>query len=257
MNLPENRFLSAIRAGKPQIGLWVGLTSPIAADAVAGAGFDWVVIDMEHAPNELGTVIPQLQVFAGYPETTALVRPDWNDSVKVKRLLDGGARGLVFPMVQTVDEARAAVAACRYPPRGIRGVGGTTRGNRYGRITDYFERVEDETAIIVQVETRAALAQAEEIAAVDGVDGVFFGPADIGADLGHLGQPMHEEVWKTILPVAHRLAEKGVPTGTLVSDPAFARRLIDDEGFKFVACGVDTGLLARAADNLARTMKGA
>jgi len=255
MKLPTNPFLAAIRAGQPQVGLWLSLSSPFAAEAVAGAGFDWVMLDMEHAPNELASVLGQLQVFAAYG-TTALVRPDWNDPVKVKRLLDIGAPGLLFPMVQSAAEAGAAVAACRYPPRGIRGVSGTTRANRFGRITDYFARVEQETAVLVQVETRAALAVAGEIGGTEGVDGVFFGPSDIAADLGLLGQPMHEAVWAQILPAARALMAQGVAVGTLVFDVTFARRLTDEEGFTFVACGVDTSILARGADALLRGMKG-
>ena len=253
MKLPSNPFLAAIRGGQPQIGLWVSLSNAFAAEAVAGAGFDWALIDMEHSPNDLTTVMGQLQVFAAYG-TTPIVRPDWNDAVKVKRLLDIGAPGLLFPMVQTPDEAARAVAACHYPPKGIRGVSGTTRANHFGRITDYFARVGEETAVLLQIETRAALARADEIAKVAGVDGVFFGPADIAADMGLLGQPMHTQVWEAILPVARALIARGVPVGTLVLDPARARALLG-EGFGFVACGVDTSILARGADSLLKTMK--
>lgn len=253
MKLATNPFLAALRARKPQIGLWISLASPFAAEVVAGAGFDWALIDMEHAPNDLTSVMNQLQVFAGY-ETAPLVRPDWNDAVLVKRLLDIGAQGLLFPMVQSPAEAARAVAATRYPPQGMRGVSGTTRANKFGRVTDYFARVSDETAVLVQVETRAAVAQAVEIATVDGVDGVFFGPADIAADMGLLGQPMHPAVWELILPVARALIAKGVPVGTLVLDPVRARALLD-QGFGFVACGADTSLLARGADALLKSMK--
>ncbi len=253
MTLPRNDFLAAIRAGRPQIGIWVSLASNFAAEVVAGAGFDWALIDMEHSPGELTQVLGQLQAFAPFP-TTALVRPDWNDAIKVKRLLDMGARGLLFPMVQSVDEARAAVAAMRYPPRGVRGVSVSTRANGFGRIPDYFSRVEAETATLVQLETRAAIALADQIGAVEGIDGVFFGPADIAADLGHMGQPLHSDVWALVLPAAQRLIAAGVPVGTLVSDPDFARQLIT-EGFTFVACGSDLGVLARGADNLLKTMK--
>jgi 4-hydroxy-2-oxoheptanedioate aldolase len=254
MKLPQNPFLAAIRAGKPQIGIWISLCSPFAAEAVAGAGFDWALIDMEHSPNDLTMVMGQLQVFAAY-ETTALVRPEWNDPVLVKRVLDIGAPGLVFPMVQSVEEATKAVASTRYPPRGIRGVSGTTRANKFGRVTDYFARIEDETAILLQVETRAAVALADQIGAVEGVDGVFFGPADISADIGLLGQVMHTDVWALIMPVARKLIAAGIPVGTLVTEATFARKLLD-EGFTFVACGTDAGLLARGADNLLKTMKG-
>ncbi len=253
MKVSPNRFLKAIRDGKQQIGLWVALANPVSAEVIAGAGYDWVVIDMEHSPNDLRSVMAQLQVFAAC-DTTALVRPDWNDAVLVKRLLDVGAEGLVFPMVQTPDEAARAVAATRYPPRGIRGVGGTTRATQYGRVSDYFTRIEQEICVIAQVETRAALALAVDIGAVDGVDGVFFGPADIAADLGLLGQPMHPAVWDAIRPAAGKLMAAGVPVGTLVFDPVFARQLLA-EGFSFVACGTDASLLARAADALLKTMR--
>jgi 4-hydroxy-2-oxoheptanedioate aldolase len=253
MKIKQNPFLTAIRTGKPQIGIWVSLCNSYSAEVIAGAGFDWAVIDMEHAPNDLTTVLGQLQAFAG-SKTTALVRPDWNDPVLVKRLLDMGPQGLLFPMVQSSEEAKAAVAASRYPPRGIRGVAGTTRANQFGRIGDYFDRIEDETALLMQVETQAALAKAADIGAMDGVDGVFFGPSDIAADMGYLGQPMTPGVWDLILPVAKSLIAQGVPVGTLVSDADFARRLIDD-GFSFVACGTDAGLLARGADALLVGMK--
>lgn len=254
MNLPTNPFLKAIRSGESQIGLWVTLSSPFAAEIVAGSGYDWALIDMEHSPNDLTSVMSQLQVFAAY-DTTPVVRPEWNDPVLVKRLLDAGAPGLLFPMVQNTDEAEAAVRSTRYPPRGIRGVSGSTRANRFGRITDYFSRIEDETAVLIQVETQAAVARSADIGALDGVDGVFFGPADIAADVGLLGKPLVDAVWDLIRPAAKRLMDMGVPVGTLVTDADFAKRLVD-EGFSFVACGTDAGLLSRGADGLARMMRG-
>ncbi len=254
MTLASNPFLAAIKAGRPQIGIWISLCSPFAAEVVAGAGYDWALIDMEHAPNDMASVLAQLQVFESYP-TTALVRPDWNDAVKVKQLLDLGARGLLFPMVQSVAEAERAVASTRYPPRGIRGVSSLTRANQFNRIPDYFARIENETAILLQVETRAAVAAAEAIGAVDGCSGVFFGPSDIAADMGLLGQAMHADVWALIMPVAKRLIAAGVPVGTLVLDAAFARKLVD-EGFTFVAVGTDAALLARGADGLLTSMRG-
>ena len=255
MKLPDNRFLQAIRTGRQQVGLWISLSNAYAAEAVAPAGYDWALLDMEHSPNELSSLLGQLQAFAA-SETTAIVRPDWNDPVKVKRLLDLGVPGLLFPMVQTTQEAQAAVAACRYPPRGIRGVAGTTRANGFGRITDYFEKVESQTAILIQLETVDAVENAERFAEVEGVDGIFFGPADIGADMGHVGQPMHPDVWALIRPAARALMSRGMPVGTLVSDPAFAAELLN-EGFSFVACGSDAGLLAKGADNLLGQVKSA
>jgi len=254
MKTPANPFTHAIAAQRTQLGLWVSLGSNFAAEVVRGSGFDWVLLDMEHSPTELGAILSQMQVFAD-TGTTAIVRPPWNDAVLVKRLLDAGARGLLFPMIQTPDEARAAVAATRYPPRGIRGVSGSTRANAFGRISDYFERIEEETTVLVQIESASALEQAEEIAAVDGVSGVFVGPADIGADIGLLGQPMHPDIWARIRPVARALHAKGVPVGTIVTNPDFATDLLQNE-FTFVAVGSDTHLLANGADQVLSLVRG-
>jgi 4-hydroxy-2-oxoheptanedioate aldolase len=246
MELHRNTFTHALAAGDKQVGLWVTLSSAFAAEVTAPSGYDWALIDMEHSPNDYMSVLGQLQVFAG-TETTAIVRPEWNEPVIVKRLLDLGAPGLLFPMIQTVDEAQRAVAATRYPPQGMRGVSGSTRANKFGRVTDYLARVEQETTVILQLETAAAVGRAVEIGTVDGVSGVFFGPADIAADIGRLGQPLHADVWDLIKPAARALIERGVPVGTLVMDPDFAADLLN-EGFTFVACASDAGLLAKASD---------
>ena len=246
--LQTNAFKQAILSGKPQIGLWISLCSNFAAEAVASAGFDWALLDMEHSPNEISVVLSQLQAFDS-SSTTAIARPMWNDPVVVKRLLDIGSPGLLFPMVQNPDEARAAVAASRYPPKGIRGVGTTHRANKFGRVTDYFDRVEEETCVLVQVETRHALDQVEAIAAVDGVDGVFFGPSDIAADFGKLGQAGDPEVWAAIDQAAKKVMGLGKAVGTLVTSAEKGAELLN-QGFSFVACGSDLGLLARGADAL-------
>lgn len=251
--MTSNSFLEALRANEKQIGLWVSLSSNFSAEVIAPASFDWVLLDMEHSPNDLNSILGQLQVFKA-SKTLAIVRPDWNDTVKVKRLLDIGAPGLLFPMIQSVEEAQQAVAATRYPPQGVRGVSGSTRANAFGRTTDYFRRVDENTARLVQLETRAAVEQAEQIAAVDGIDGVFFGPADIAADIGQLGKPMCDEVWDLVWPAAKALIARGMPVGTLVQDEQFAAQLLRD-GFSFVACGSDTGLLARSADALLQSVK--
>lgn len=252
MKMPTNAFKAAIARGDKQIGIWASMAEPMAAELIAAAGYDWIVVDMEHSPASEMTVIGQLQAIAPY--TSALVRPPWNDTVIVKRLLDGGAPGLLFPMVQTVEEAEAAISAMRYPPRGVRGVAGTIRGSRWGRIADYAQTVEDETCTILQIETLSALKLADQIGAVDGVDGIFFGPADISADMGLLGQPLHPDVWDTIRPVAKSLMDKGVPVGTLVTRPDMAVDLFN-EGYTFVAVATDTGLLAKAADDLLADIK--
>lgn len=242
---PTNPFLTRLKAGVPQIGICLDLASPLATEVVAGAGFDWALIDMEHGPNDLHTVLAQLQVLAGY-DTTALVRPTSTDPIAIKRLLDLGAPGLLLPMVQSVAQARDVVAATRFPPYGSRGIGGATRANGFGRAPRTADSP-DSTVVLVQVETREALTQAEAIAAVAGIDGVFFGPRDIAADLGHLGDPSHKDVWALILPVAMRLIAKGIPVGTHMQDTAFAKRLIS-AGFTYMACATDTGVLARSSD---------
>ncbi|MFT7533120.1 MAG: 4-hydroxy-2-oxoheptanedioate aldolase [Gammaproteobacteria bacterium] len=253
MKVERNTFTQGLRSNQKQIGLWASLCSNYAAEVIAPSGYDWVLLDMEHSPNSIDGVLGQLEVFAS-SKTTAIVRPPWNDSVIVKRLLDIGAPGLLFPMIQTVDEAEQAVASTRYPPRGIRGVSGATRANAFGRMTDYFSRIEDETSVLIQLETRTALADALNIASVDGVSGVFFGPADIAADIGQLGKPLCDEVWDLVMPVARQLMENGIPVGTLVMDVEFAAKLLN-EGFSFVACGSDVGLLAKSADSLLANVK--
>jgi len=255
MKMVTNAFLAAIREGRPQVGLWVSMANNYSAEVVASAGYDWLLVDMEHSPSDMNTVLGQLQAIAPHG-STAIVRPPWNDTVMVKRLLDVGAPGLLFPMVQSVDEAQAAVAACRYPPNGVRGVAGSIRANNFGRITDYYANADDQTAVIVQVESRSAVAQALEIGQVDGVDGVFFGPADIAADMGLLGKHMSDDVWNLILPAARKLMNAGIPVGTLVTDPDFAQKLLAED-FTFVACGTDTNLLAKGADALLAQMRAA
>jgi 4-hydroxy-2-oxoheptanedioate aldolase len=253
MKLTPNRFTQAIAKGEKQVGLWVSLLGGFQAELIAASDFDWVLLDMEHSPNDMQSVLGQLQAFER-STATALVRPEENNPVLVKRLLDLGAPGILFPWVQNVEEAKAAVAATRYPPRGIRGFSGSHRGNRFGRVTDYMTQVEHETAVIIQLETRAAIEQAEEIAAIDGVSGIFFGPADIAADIGHIGQSLHPEVWELIWPAARKLISMGMPVGTLVIDAGFATKLLQD-GFTFVACGTDAAILTRGADALAAEVK--
>jgi len=255
MDLAANPFTHAIAAGQKQIGLWISLSSHFAAEVVAPAGYDWALIDMEHSPNDYFSTLGQLQTFAA-SDTTAIVRVEWNDAVAVKKLLDLGAPGLLFPMIQSVQEAECAVAATRYPPRGVRGVSGMTRATKFGRVGDYTTRIEQETTVLVQLETRAAVEQAEAIAGVDGVSGIFFGPADIAADIGKLGKPMDPDVWALIKPAAKALIAKGMPVGTLVLDSNFAAELLN-EGFTFVACGMDTAILSKGSDALLARVKGA
>ncbi len=253
MQHPTNKFLAAIREGRPQVGLWLSLCSNYAAEAVSYSGFDWALVDMEHSPNEVPVVLSQLQALAT-GTATPVVRPAWNEQVIIKRLLDIGAPGLMLPMVQNAEEARQAVRSTRYPPDGIRGFALNVRGNAFGRVKDYYARAGDETAVLVQVETREALANVEEIASVDGVDGVFFGPGDIAADIGHLGNPGAAEVWDLIMPAAEKCRAAGTAVGTLVGGAARAHELFA-AGFSFVAVGADVGLMARGADALAAEVR--
>src|SRR6476660_6398797 len=187
-----NPFKRALREGQLQIGLWSSLCSNIAAEIISDSGFDWILLDTEHSPNEIPDLVTQLQAVQR-GTATPIIRPAWNDAVLAKRALDIGAQSLLFPYVQNVEEARRAVASTRYPPHGIRGVSVAARASRYGRVPGYLTKANGEMCVLVQVETRSALDQLEAIAQVDGVDGVFIGPSDLSASLGHLGNPQHAE----------------------------------------------------------------
>jgi len=233
---------------------WCTLGSAFALEAVAGSGFDWLLIDTEHSPNDVLTVLPQLQALAGY-EVGGVVRPAWNDLVLIKRYLDIGAQTLLIPYVQNAEQARAAVAATRYPPQGARGVSALTRASRFGRVDDYGARAGEEICVLVQVETETALEGIEEIAAVEGVDGVFVGPADLAASMGLIGQPGHERVKTAVLDAIGRITSCGKPAGVLTTDTGFARSCIG-AGASFVAVGIDAGILARETSTLAQQFVG-
>jgi 4-hydroxy-2-oxoheptanedioate aldolase len=249
MDLPVNTFKRALYAGRSQIGLWCTLSNHYSLEVVAGAGFDWLVLDCEHSPNDLESLLTQLQAVAPYP-ASPVVRVPWNDMVAIKRVLDIGAQTVLVPYVQNVDEARAAVAAVRYPPRGVRGVGGTTRATRFGRIRDYAKRAHEETCLLVQLETQDALGHIEAIAAVDGIDGLFIGPADLHASMGYAGEVANPNVFPLIEDAIRRIRATGKAPGILVGDEALAKRCID-AGSLFTAVGSDTGILARGAEQLA------
>jgi len=253
VDLPTNSFKRAIAAGKPQIGLWLSLSSHYSAEACAGAGFDWLLVDTEHSPNELDMVLSQLQAIAPYP-AHPIVRVPWNDMVTIKRVLDIGAQTLLIPFVQTVDEARQAVANTRYPPAGVRGVGGTTRATRFGRIKDYAKRAHEELCVLVQLETQSAVDQIETIARLDGIDGIFIGPADFHASLGYSGETANPAVLPKIDDAIRRIRACGKAPGILTPDEKLARRYLD-LGALFVAVGADVGVLARGADQLAAKFK--
>ena len=248
MELPVNKFKQALKNQKPQIGIWSSLSSHIVSEILAHAGFDWVLLDTEHSPNELPMVQSQLQAMTG-GTASAVVRPAWNDMVLVKRYLDIGAQSLLLPYVQTVEEAQNAVRYTRYPQAGLRGVAGSTRAAGYGRTKDYMKRAHEEICLLVQAETRKSLVNLEAIAEVDGVDGIFIGPNDLSADLGYLGNWQHPEVWKVMEDAAKRIRKAGKAPGILVGEADGQRCL--DAGYLFVAVGADTGMLVRGSDALA------
>jgi len=254
MILPPNAFKRALAAGKQQIGLWVSLASPYSAEIVAGAGFDWLVVDTEHSPNEVDTTLAQLQVIAAYP-VSPVVRPAWNDKVLIKRHLDIGAQTLLIPYVQDAEEAAAAVAAMRFPTQGVRGVAGVTRASRFGRVADYARRAHEELCLLVQVENRAGLENLEAIARTEGVDGVFIGPADLAAGLGHLGEIGHPDVQSSIRDAIRRIGACGKGAGILATDDASARRYME-WGTTFTAVGLDVMVLGRGLEKLAAQYRG-
>jgi len=253
MELPQNAFKRALKAGKAQIGLWSSLSSNYSVEVIAGAGFDWILLDSEHSPADLENLLAQLQAAAPYP-THPAVRVPWNDMVTIKRVLDIGARTLLVPYVCTAAEARSAVAYTRYPPAGMRGVAGTTRATRFGRIRDYARRAHEEICLLVQVETQAALDNIEAIAAVEGIDGIFIGPADLHASLGHTGEVANPQVKPLIDDAIRRIRKCGKAPGILTPNEADARRWLEC-GALFVAVGADVGILARGAEALAAKFK--
>lgn len=244
-----NAFKQALAACERQVGLWCSMASPISAEILAGAGFDWVVIDGEHAPNDIPLLITQLQAMRG-GTAEPVFRVPWNEPVIIKRALDAGARSLLIPFVQNAEEARKAVAAARYPPLGIRGVAVVPRANDYGRVRNYHRNAHLETCILVQLETRAALKEIEAIAAVDGIDGMFIGPSDLAADFGHLADNKHSEVQAAIQDAAKRIRAAGRSAGTLSGNLDDVEPLFE-MGFNFTAAGSDVGLLARGAESVA------
>jgi 4-hydroxy-2-oxoheptanedioate aldolase len=253
MDLPQNPFKRALKAGKAQIGLWSSLSSNYSVEVIAGAGFDWILLDCEHSPNDLESLLTQLQAAAPYP-SHPVVRVPWNDMVTIKRVLDIGAQSLLIPYVSTAEEARAAVSHTRYPPSGVRGVAGTTRATRFGRVKDYAKRAHEEICVLVQVETQGALDNIEAICAVDGVDGVFIGPADLHASLGHTGEIANPAVKPLIDEAIRRIRKQGKAPGILTPNEADAKHWLGC-GALFVAVGADVGILARGAEALAAKFK--
>ncbi len=248
MQLGQNKFKRALQENRQQIGLWCSLPGAYAAEALAGTGYNWLLFDTEHSPGDPLTVLAQLQAVAPY-DLTAIVRPASNDTVLIKRFLDLGVQTLMIPYVQNAEEARSAVAAMRYAPAGVRGVSGLTRATKFGHIKNYTNVVEQELCLLVQVETQTALDNIEAIASVDGVDGIFIGPADLAASLGHVGNLAHPDVVAKVENAIRRIRAAGKPAGILTMDNAFARRCIE-LGTLFTAVGIDAALLIEGAETL-------
>ena len=247
---PGNPFKKALAAKQPQVGLWLSMADPYLAEVSATAGFDWLLVDGEHAPNDLRSTLAALQAIAPY-RSQPVVRAVAGEVALVKQLLDIGAQNLLIPMVDTAEQARRLVAATRYPPGGIRGVGSAVgRASRWSQRGDYLDVADHEVCLLVQAETVTALENLEAICAVDGIDGVFIGPADLSASLGHRGKPGHPEVQAAIEGAVRRIVQSGKAAGILTSDNALARRYLD-LGATFVATAVDVLLYANAARRLA------
>jgi 4-hydroxy-2-oxoheptanedioate aldolase len=254
MDVPSNSFKRAIRNGTRQIGLWLALGDAIGAELCAGAGFDWLLLDAEHGPNDLRSLLVQLQAIAPY-KTHPIVRPRVGDIHVIKQLLEIGTQTLLIPMVESAEQAASLVAAMQYPPLGVRGVGAVLgRSSRWNRMPDYLKQAGDEMCLLVQIETQRGIDNLNAIASVPGVDGVFIGPADLSASMRHLGDMTHPDVLAAIEQsiVAIRAANKAA--GILTGDEMLVQRYLQ-LGCTFIAVGADTILLSQAADRLAARFK--
>lgn len=249
-----NTFKAALGRETPQIGLWLGLANAYTAEIAAGAGFDWLLIDGEHAPNDLPAMVGQLQAVAA-SSSHPVVRAPIGETWIIKQLLDIGAQTILVPMVETAEQAAALVRAMKYPPEGVRGVGAAlARASNFNRVPDYLTTANAQTCLLVQVETVAALRAIEEIAAVEGVDGIFIGPSDLAADMGFLGKPGARAVQDAVEDGIARIIAAGKPAGILTPDETLARRYID-LGARFVAVGTDVTLLSQATSVLLAKFK--
>ena len=249
MKNPKNLFKAGLTAGQRQLGIWNTIGGNTVPELLGGSGFDWVLVDCEHAAIETVEVLPALQAIGQNPDTSAVVRVAANDPTLFKRVLDMGAQTVMVPYVQTADEAAAAVYAMRYGPNGMRGMAGMTRATRYGRVEDYYNKAEEELCLIVQVETLEGLRNLDAIAQTDGVDGVFIGPADLSASMGLRGQLTHPDVDKAIADAITELVDMDVPAGVMALDPAVAERYLAC-GTSFVAVAVDLVMLADAVADI-------
>ena len=250
MDMPINKLKKNLLQGKNQFGCWLSLGSGSVAETCAWAGFDWLLIDTEHAPTEISEVHHQLQAIHGH-ETSPIVRAYWNDTVFIKRLLDLGVQTLLIPYVQNAEEAKNAVAAVKYPPKGSRGVSGFSRANFYGRVGDYFAHADNEICLMLQVESVTAITNIPAIAAIEGVDVIFIGPADLAADMGFLGQPRHPEVKKIMREAIKTIRSAGKVAATLAFVEEDAKAWVD-EGAQLVAVTSDMSMLTGEANKIAK-----
>lgn len=248
MKIPQNTFKKALQEGKQQYGFWLGLCSPLSAELCGHTGYDWVLVDGEHAPNDLNTVFAQLQAIAGTP-AHPIVRLAEGDTAVIKQYLDAGVQTLLVPMVETAEQARELVRAVQYPPKGVRGVGtALARAARWNMVDNYFETVDEEMCLLIQIESVTGLNNLDEILTVEGVDGVFIGPADLAASMGYLGSPAHPEVKTAVETATQKIRQAGKPVGTLATNKSIAKHY-ESIGMQFIALGLDTLALATVAQN--------
>ena len=253
MELPVNHFKRGIHAGQQQIGLWCSLASHLTVEILAGSGYDWLLIDTEHSPNDLSMVFTQLQACMEN-KVQPIVRPPVTDAVWAKRFLDAGVQSFLFPMVETAEQAAEAVSYTRYPPHGVRGFAATSRASRFGRVTDYYKHAHEEICVLVQIESRRGMENLEAISKVPGIDGVFIGPGDLSADIGFLGDQDNEKVVTLIEDLLAKIVKAGNRPGILTGDEALARRYIT-AGCLFTAVGSDAGILARGSEGLVKRFR--
>lgn len=243
-----NQFRRDLLAGKPLYGCWSSLASHISTEVIGVAGFDWILLDGEHAPNDISTFVPQMMALKN-SASAVIARPSWNNTVEIKRLLDAGFFNFLVPFIETADEAQKAVEATRYPPQGVRGVSVSTRSNGFGSVPEYFKQINDNICVMVQIESRKGVAAARDIGAIEGVDSLFVGPSDLAAAYGHLGNPSHPEVQAAIAEVFAASKACGKPSGILAPVEADARRYAQ-MGATFIGVGSDLGLLRGASQAL-------
>ncbi|WP_150430336.1 aldolase/citrate lyase family protein [Dechloromonas sp. CZR5] len=254
MDIPFNQFKADLKTDKTLLGLWLGLGETFSAEICAGTGFDWLLIDGEHGPNDLRSILAQLQAIEPYV-SQAIVRPPQGDHVLIKQLLETGVQTLLIPMVETAEQASGLVQAMRYPPSGIRGVGAAlARASRWGRIQDYNASANDQMCLLLQVETRRGYDNLDEILAVEGIDGIFFGAADLAASYGLLGQSNHPSIVDAIANGLKRTRAAGKAGGVLCSEKHIVEKY-SDAGARFIAIGVDGLLLAAATTELLNSFR--